>query len=91
MARACPTNRNFYDLVDAIHDWAESDINKNYFNDAYEAAFKMVETEFHGMSIKTLEHNPELSAGQVGSFKARLRELTQNIRNGSLETKWAET
>jgi len=91
MARACPTNRNFYDLVDSIHDWAESDVNKNFFNDAYEAAFKMIETEFHGMSIKTLEHNPELSAGQVGSFKARLRELTQNIRNGSLETKWAET
>ena len=91
MSRACPTNRNFYDLVDAVHDWAESDINKKYFNDAYEAAFKMVESEFHGMSIKTLEHNPELSAGQVGSFKARLRELTQNIRNGSLSTKWAET
>ena len=91
MARACPTNKNFQELIRGIKKWAESDINRDYFSDPYEAAFKMVETEFHGMDIKTLEHNPELSAGQVGSYKSRLRELSNNIRNGSLETKWLET
>ena len=91
MPRACPTNQNYYDLVREIKDWAESDINKKFFRDPYEAAFRMVESEFHGINIKLLEHNPDLSAGQVGSFKARLRELSGNIRNGSIQTKWLET
>ena len=59
MARACPTNKNFQELIRGIKKWAESDINRDYFSDPYEAAFKMVETEFHGMDNKTLEHNPE--------------------------------
>ena len=52
MARACPTNQNYYDLVDEIYKWAESDINRKFFRDPYEAAFRMVESEFHGINIK---------------------------------------
>ena len=90
MAVSCPSNKNYKDLAVSIRDWAEKDINKKYFRNAYEAAFKIVESEFGGMSLKLLKHNPELSAGQVGSFKSRLRELTNNIRRGSVESNWAE-
>jgi len=90
MAVSCPTNKNFKDLVQSIKDWSEQDINKRYFSDAYTAAFKVAESEFNGISIDWLRHNPELSAGQVGSFKARLRELTNNIRRGTIESNFAE-
>jgi hypothetical protein len=86
----CPANKNFIDLAKSIKEWSNQDINKNYFNDPVEAAFKLVESEFNGISLKWLQHNPELTAGQVGSFKARLRELTNNIRRGSVENNYAE-
>jgi len=89
MARSCPTNDNYYTLIKSIKDWSQKELNKNYFADAYEAAFKLVESEF-GMSIKTLENNPELTAGQVGAFKARLRNLSNNVRRGSVEANYAE-
>jgi hypothetical protein len=90
MAVSCPSNKNYKELVESLRDWAEKDINKRYFRDSYEAGFKIVESEFGGMSLEWLKHNPELSAGQVGSFKSRLRELTRNVRRGSVERNWAE-
>jgi len=90
MPVSCPSNKNYKDLVVSLRDWAEKDINKKYFRDAYEAAYKIVESEFGGMNLKLLKHNPELSSGQVGSFKSRLRELTNNIRRGSVESNFAE-
>ena len=90
MATVCPSNKNYKDLLISIKEWSEQDINKKYFKDSHEAAFKLVESEFNGISLKLLKHNPELTAGQVGSFKGRLRELTNNIRRGSLEANFAE-
>ena len=58
MATVCPSNKNYKDLLISIKEWSEQDINKKYFKDSHEAAFKLVESEFNGISLKLLKHNP---------------------------------
>jgi|ETNvirenome_6_85_1030632.scaffolds.fasta_scaffold07050_2 hypothetical protein len=83
-------SKHYKDLLGEIEKWSESNKSRSYFKDPYEAAFKLVETEFN-MDLNTLKYNPEITAGQVGSFRSRLRELTRNIDNGKMANTWAST
>ena len=83
-------NPNFKKLVQGIDDWGSKSSVKSYLRDPYEAAFKLVETEFF-VPLKHLMYIPKegLTPGQVESFKARLSELTQSIEKGQLDSDFA--
>ena len=82
-------NKHFYDILKEIKDWSDLNKNKKYFKDPYEAAVRLVETEF-GTTLELLQNNQDLTAGQTSSFRARLRELTRSVENGSIDNKFAQ-
>ena len=83
------TSGKYKEVLNIITDWAGTARNKSYFKDPYEAAIRILETETMA-KFEEIKHLP-LTAGQVGSFGARLRELTRNVESGSLDNKWAQT
>ena len=90
MANSCSLISSHYkNLLDEIDKWSETGKAKSYFKDPYEAAFKLIETEFN-MDIETLRHNPDITAGQVSSYKGRLREIIGSIERGTLDSKFAQ-
>ena len=83
------TSGKYKEVLGMIKKWAGTARNKSYFKDPYEAAIRILETETMA-KFEEIKHLP-LTAGQVGSFGARLRELTRNVESGSLDNKWAQT
>ena len=83
------TSGKYKEVLGIIKKWAGTARNKSHFKDPYEAAIRILETETMA-KFEEIKHLP-LTAGQVGSFDARLRELTRNVENGSLDNKWAQT
>ena len=83
------TSGKYKEVLNIITDWAGKARNKSHFKDPYEAAIRILETETMA-KFEEIKHLP-LTAGQVGSFGARLRELTRNVESGSLDNKWAQT
>ncbi len=83
------TSGTYKKVLDEIVDWSKKQSNRNYFKDPYEAAIKVLETEVMA-KFEQVKHVP-ITEGQVGSFKARLKELSRNVESGSLDNKWAQT
>jgi len=82
------TSGKYKELLDEITNWSEKASSKSYFKDPYAAAIKLAESETMA-KFREIKHMP-LTAGQVGSFKARLKELSTNVANGSLDSKFAQ-
>ena len=84
-------NPSFKKLVQGIDEWGNKRTVKEYLRDPYEAAFKLVETEFF-VPLKQLMYLPKdgLTPGQVESFKGRLNELVNNMKSGQLDTDFAQ-
>ena len=90
MSLSCSlTSGKYKEVLELIKKWAGKARNKSHFKDPYEAAIRILETETMA-KFEEIKHLP-LTDGQVGSFDARLRELTRNVENGSLDNKWAQT
>ena len=83
------TSGTYKKILDEIVDWSKKATNRNMFKDPYEAAIKVFETEIQ-TKFEQAKHIP-ITEGQVGSFKARLKELSRNVENGSLDNKWGQT
>ena len=82
------TSGKYKELLDEITSWSEKATSRSYFRDPYSAAIKLAESETMA-KFKEIKHMP-LTAGQIGSFKARLKELTKSVENGSLDSKFAQ-
>ena len=78
----------YKELLDEITTWSEKATTRSYFKDPYAAAIKLAESETMA-KFKEIKHMP-LTAGQLGSFKARLKELSRSVENGSLDSKFAQ-
>ncbi len=82
-------NKHFYDIVKSIDDFAKSEKNKSYFKDPLEAAVKLFETEFKA-GLDEVRQVPDLTIGQASSFKARLKELSESVSKGQIDSKFAQ-
>ena len=82
------TSGKYKELLDEITTWSEKATTRSYFKDPYAAAIKLAESETMA-KFKEIKHMP-LTSGQLGSFKARLKELSRSVENGSLDSKFAQ-
>ena len=82
------TSGKYKELLKEITDWSEKATTRSYFKDPYAAAIRIAESETMA-KFNEIKHLP-LTAGQVGSFKARLKELSRNVETGSLDSKFAQ-
>ena len=90
MANNCGLlTKNFESLYSGIELWAESERTKKIFNDPYEAAAKLVKTNFN-MELKHLRYVSDLTEGQVKSYLARLTELTTKVKGEDLDNSFAK-
>ena len=78
-------------LGDEIIRWSKLPKVKATFRNPYEAAFRMVETEFLMGLEEVGSRDTDITKGQLNSFKHRLKELNKSIDNGSLDSKFAVT
>ena len=82
---------NARDLGLEIRRWSNLPKVKKTFKNPYEAAFRMVETEFL-MNIEEMTlRDVDITKGQVEAFKLRLRQLNEGIDRGKLGGIWATT
>ena len=82
---------NARDLGLEIRKWSKLPKVKRTFKNPYEAAFRMVETEFL-MNIEEIAlRDVDITKGQVEAFKLRLRQLNERIDRGKLGSIWATT
>jgi len=89
MSLSCSlTSGKYKEFLDEITNWSEKASSRSYFRDPYAAAIKLAESETMA-KFKEIKHMP-LTAGQVGSFRARLKELSTNVANGSIDSKFAQ-
>ena len=90
MALDCSVvNKNFYDLIEVMDKFDKSKRNRAYFKDPLEAAVKLFETEFRA-GLEEVRQNPDLTVGQVSSYKSRLKELTESVKKGTIDNKFAQ-
>jgi len=82
-------SKEFRTLLDGIEGWAEKNSTKEIFNDPYEAAFRLVESNFF-VSLDNLKYVQDLTPGKVRSYLARLTELTTKVRSGDLDNNFAK-
>ena len=80
---------NFKSLMTGIKIWGDAERTKKLFNDPFEAAMKLVRTNF-SMDLKHLKYIQDLTPGQVKSFLARLEELTHKVKSGDLDNSFAK-
>ena len=82
---------NARDLGLEIRKWSKLPKVEKTFKNPYEAAFRMVETEFL-MNIEEIAlRDVDITKGQVEAFKLRLRQLNENIDKGTLGNIFATT
>jgi len=82
------TSGKYKEFLDEITNWSEKASSQSYFKDPYAAAIKLAESETMA-KFREIKHMP-LTDGQIGSFRARLKELSTNVANGSLDSKFAQ-
>jgi len=82
-------NENFRNLVDGLEEWASSKKTKAFFKDPYNAALKLIESEF-GAPIEDMVYDRSMTAGQVSSYKSRLNELTNLVERGQIGNKFTQ-
>ncbi len=90
MADFCQfVNKNVESLIDGIEEWAGKNKTKFFFKDPYEAALRLVESEF-GAPLEDMVHNRDMTKGQVSSYKSRLNELNNQVERGQLGNKFSQ-
>ena len=82
MANVCLPNTK--KLGEGILEWAEKAHVKKTFVNPYDAAFKLVESEFLMALPELSGRDVDITQGQLRSYKARLDALDGYIRDGSL-------
>ena len=82
-------SKEFQTLYKGIESWAEKNSTRELFNDPYEAAFRLVESNFF-VSLDNLKYVRDLTPGKVKSYLARLTELTTKIQSGDLDNNFAK-
>tara|TARA_R100000008_G_scaffold19771_1_gene10206 strand:- start:785 stop:3478 length:2694 start_codon:yes stop_codon:yes gene_type:complete len=82
MASVCLPNAR--DLGKKIKKWAESPKVKQTFRDPYEAAMKLVESEFLMPLEEIGLRANDITKGQLRSYEHRLKELNTAISRGNL-------
>jgi len=80
---------NARDLGEEIKKWSNLPKVKKTFKNPYEAAFRMVETEFLMPLSDIGLRDVDITKGQVQAFKLRLRQLNQSIDKGNLGSTFA--
>ena len=76
-------------LYKGIESWAEKNTTKQIFNDPYQAAFRLVESNFF-VGLDNLKYVRDLTPGRVKSYLARLTELTTKVKQGDLDNSFAK-
>lgn len=89
MAEVCLPNAK--NLGEEIIKWAEKSKVKAAFRNPYEAAFRMVDTEFLMSLDDITARDVDITKGQLNMFKRRLSDLTKSIEDGTLDNKFATT
>jgi len=89
MANVCLVNAK--SLGEEIVKWAEKPKVKAAFRNPYEAAFRMVDTEFLMSLDDIAARDVDITKGQLKMFKSRLSDLTESIEKGTLDNKFATT
>ena len=80
---------NARNLGEEIKKWSNLPKVKKTFKNPYEAAFRMVETEFL-MPLNDIGlRDVDITKGQVEAFKLRLRQLNESIDKGNLGSTFA--
>ena len=82
-------SKEFRSLYKGIELWASKNSTKEIFNNPFEAALKLINSNFN-MELKTLRYIKDLTPGQVRSFLARLTELTEKVKHGDLDNNFAK-
>ena len=82
-------SKEFKSLYEGIELWANKNSTKEIFNDPFEAALKLINSNFN-MELKTLRYIKDLTPGQVRGFLARLTELTGKVKHGDLDNNFAK-
>ena len=82
-------SKEFQSLYEGIDLWAKKNSTKEIFNDPFEAALKLINSNFN-MELKTLRYIKDLTPGQVRGFLARLTELTGKVKHGDLDNNFAK-
>ena len=82
---------NARDLGLEIKKWAKLPKVKKTFKNPYEAAFRLVETEFLMNMEEISLRDVDITKGQIEAFKLRLKQLNQNIDKGKLGNVFATT
>ena len=82
-------SKEFQTLYNGIESWAEKNSTRELFNDPYEAAFRLVESNFF-VSLDNLKYVRDLTPGKVKSYLARLTELTTKVKSGDLDNNFAK-
>ena len=82
-------SKEFQTLYKGIESWAEKNSTRELFNDPYEAAFRLVESNFF-VSLDNLKYVRDLTPGKVKSYLARLTELTTKVKSGDLDNNFAK-
>jgi len=82
-------SKEFRSLYSGINLWAKKNSTKEIFNDPFEAALKLVNSNFN-MELKHLRYIKDLTPGQVRGFLARLTELTGKVKQGDLDNNFAK-
>ena len=82
-------SKEFKSLHEGIGLWAKRNSTKELFNNPFEAALKLINSNFN-MELKHLRYVEELTPGQVRGFLARLTELTEKVKHGDLDNNFAK-
>lgn len=76
-------------LGEKILEWVEKPFVKKTFTSPADAALRMVENEFLISLSELSGRNVDITKGQLSSFESRLKELNNNIADGSIGNKFA--
>jgi len=79
---------NAHHLGEEIKAWTDLSSTKRYLSNPFDAGIKLAETELL-MSLDDISSRKnDITQGQLRSIKFRLKELTQNMKDGSLGNKF---
>ena len=82
-------SKEYRSLHEGIGLWAKKNSTKEIFNNPFEAALKLVNSNFN-IELNHLRYIKDLTPGQVRGFLARLTELTGKVKQGDLDNNFAK-
>jgi len=82
-------SKEFRSLYKGIELWTKKNSTKRIFNNPFEAALKLVNSNFN-IELNHLRYIKDLTPGQVRGFLARLTELTEKVKHGDLDNNFAK-